>query len=129
MIKGLMGGANIVVNGGNTSMPYVSMSNGNMSNPMQGMLRINGSDMQVWDGSGWITISTSYATVDLSPDAQSVLQWAREQRDKQLEYVRMAKDNPAVQNALNAIKHAEAQLDLIAKLSKDYENEGVVTSP
>lgn len=124
-----MGGANIVVNGGNTSMPYVSMSNGNMSNPMQGMLRINGSDMQVWDGSGWITISTSYATVDLSPDAQSVLQWAREQRDKQLEYVRMAKDNPAVQNALNAIKHAEAQLDLIAKLSKDYENEGVVTSP
>jgi len=129
MIKGLMGGANIVVNGGNTSMPYVSMSNGNMSNPMQGMLRINGSDMQVWDGSGWITITTSYATVDLSPDAQSVLQWAREQRDKQLEYVRMAKDNPAVQNALNAIKHAEEQLDLVYKLSKDYENEGVATSP
>lgn len=124
-----MGGANIVVNGGNTSMPYVSMSNGNMSNPMQGMLRINGSDMQVWDGSGWITITTSYATVDLSPDAQSVLQWAREQRDKQLEYVRMAKDNPAVQNALNAIKHAEEQLDLVYKLSKDYENEGVATSP
>ena len=34
MIKGLQGSAHVVVNGGNTSVPYVPM---NAMNPIQGM--------------------------------------------------------------------------------------------
>lgn len=117
MIKGLMGGSNVIVNGGNTSVPYV---NQNSTNPMQGMIRIWGSDMQVFDGNAWMTMSTSYATVDLSPDAQTLLQWAREQRAKHAEREDRIKKNPALQKAWENIKRAEENFDLIDNLVKDY---------
>ena len=117
MIKGISAGPGLVVNGGNTSVPYVTINN---NNPIQGMIRINGSDMQVFDGMNWMTLSASYATVELNGETQSLLQWAREKRNKELEYERMAKDSPAVLNAINAIKRAEEQLDLVYKLSKEH---------
>lgn len=107
-----MGGPGVNVNGGNTSMPYI---NQNHTNPSQGMLRIYGSDMQVFDGNNWMTLSTSYATVELNGDTQSVLQWAREQRDKQSKREQLIKDNPALQKAMEAIEKAEANFDLLAK--------------
>jgi hypothetical protein len=120
MINGLMGGSSVIVNGGNTSVPYV---NQNSSNPMQGMVRIWGSDMQVFDGSAWITMTTSYATVDLTPDAQSLLQWAREHRDKQLKREERIKNNPGLQKAWENIKRAEENFDLIDALVKDYTHD------
>jgi hypothetical protein len=74
MIKGLQGSAHVVVNGGNTSMPYVSA---NINNPMTGMIRIHGTDMQVFDGSGWLSVSTSYATVALSPTTEEAINWVK----------------------------------------------------
>lgn len=112
-----MGTTGITVGAGNTSVPYI---NQNMNNPMQGMLRINGNDMQVFDGSTWINMSTSYATVGLDSDVLDIVQWARKQRDKELEYKLLAKDHPAVQNALDTIKRAEEQLELIVNLSKEH---------
>lgn len=55
MIKGLMGEKGIVVGSGNTSVPYV---NQNQSNPMQGVVRVWGTDMQVFDGSAWVGMTT-----------------------------------------------------------------------
>lgn len=117
MIKGIMGGQGVVVSGGNTSVPYVNMSNnfnGN-GNPMTGMMRINGTDIQVFDGSTWMNLSSSYATVELNGDTQSILQWAREQRDKQYKREKLIKDNPALQKAMEAIERAEANFDILAK--------------
>jgi hypothetical protein len=124
MIKGLMGGSSIVVSGGNTSVPYVSQ---NTNNPMQGMIRVWGTDMQVYDGNNWMTMATSYATVELTPEVQTLLQWARDKRNQELEYASLSKEHPAVQNAINAIKRAEEQLDLVVKLSKEH-GETVETS-
>jgi hypothetical protein len=112
MIKGLMGGSGLNVNGGNTSVPYV---NQNISNPMQGILRLSGSDMQVFDGSNWITLSTSYATVELNGDSQALMQWAREQRDKQAKREQLIKNNPALVRAHQAIQRAEDNFDILAK--------------
>lgn len=112
MIKGLMGGQGLVVNGGTTSMPYINQGG---SNPMQGMIRISGSDMQVFDGNIWQTLHTSYATVELNGDTQSIIQWAREQRDKQFKREQLIKENPALAKAMEAIHRAEANFDLIAK--------------
>jgi len=117
MIKGLMGGNGLNVNGGNTTVPYVSMDN---TRPMQGMIRVWGSDMQVFDGGSWISMSTSYATVELNGEAQSLLQWAREQKNKQAEREARIKKNPALQKAFENIKRAEENFDLIDALVKDY---------
>jgi hypothetical protein len=113
MIKGLMGGNGLNVNGGNTSVPYVNQNN---TNPMQGMIRIWGSDMQVFDGNNWNTMSTSYATVELNSDSQTLLQWAREQRDKQAKREQLIKTNPALQKAKEAIDRAEANFDILEKI-------------
>ena len=51
MIKGLQSSGSIVVHGGNTSVPYV---NQNTNNPITGMMRVWGNDMQVFDGTSWL---------------------------------------------------------------------------
>lgn len=122
-----MGGANVVVSGGSTSVPYVNQNN---TNPMQGMLRIWGNDMQVFDGNSWMTLSSSYATVELNGEAQSLLQWAREQKAKQSEREERIKKNPALQKAFENIKRAEENFDLIDALVKDYvHNEETTQGP
>lgn len=127
MIKGIMGGNGVNVQGGNTSVPYVSMNN---SNPMQGMLRIWGSDMQVFDGNTWMNLSSSYATVELNGETQVTLQWAREQRDKQARRDELIKKNPALGKAMEAIQRAEENFDLLAKfVENDREESSVQASP
>ena len=118
MIKGLMGGQGITVQGGNTSVPYVNQNN---SNPMQGMVRIYGSDMQVFDGTAWVTMTTSYATVELNGESQTLLQWTRTERDKQLKREQLVKDNPSLTKAHEAIMRAEANFDILAKFVEDGE--------
>ena len=112
MIKGLMGTTGITVAGGNTSMPYV---NQNPNNPIQGMLRLWGNDMQVFDGSMWMNLSTSYATVSLDQETQDLLQWARAQRTMSLNRMTLAQNNPALMKALEAVKRAEDNFEILAK--------------
>lgn len=110
-----MGGPGVNVQGGNTSLPYVNMTSGSMGNPMQGMMRINGSDIQVFDGNAWMNLQSSYATVELNGETQSLLQWAREERDKQFKRKALIKDNPALGKAWEAIMRAEDNFDILAK--------------
>jgi hypothetical protein len=112
MIKGLMGTTGVTVSGGNPSLPYVSQ---NIANPMQGMIRVMGSDMQVFDGNGWITISGSYATVSLDQDVLDVIQWARTQRQLDLNRKTLIANNPALQKAYEAVQRAEANFDILSK--------------
>jgi hypothetical protein len=112
MIKGLMSGNGLNVNGGNTSVPYVNMNN---TNPMQGMLRIWGSDMQVYDGNNWMNLSASYATVELNGHSQALLQWVEAQRNIALKRMEAVQKNPALIKAFEAISRAEANFDILAK--------------
>jgi hypothetical protein len=107
-----MGNQGVVVSGGNTSVPYV---NQNSSNPMQGMIRIWGSDMQVFDGTAWINMATSYATVSLDAEAQSLLEWARKQRQLEMNRASLIENNPALENAYRAILRAEQNFDILSK--------------
>ena len=116
MIKGLMGNQGVVVSGGNTSVPYV---NQNSSNPIQGMIRIWGSDMQVFDGTAWINMATSYATVSLDTEAQSLLEWARKQRQLEMNRASLIENNPALENAYRAILRAEQNFDILSKFVED----------
>jgi hypothetical protein len=112
MIKGLTGTCGVTVSAGNTSVPYV---NQNHSNPMQGMIRIWGSDMQVFDGTAWMNLSTSYATVTLDQDILDIIQWARTQRQLELNRATLVKNNPALEKAYEAVKRAEANFDILSK--------------
>jgi hypothetical protein len=116
MIKGLMGTCGVTVSAGNTSVPYVNMD---ITKPMQGMIRIWGSDMQVFDGSAWITMSTSYATVSIDQEILDVIQWARTQRTMAMNRLTLAQNNPALMKALEAVKRAEDNFEFLSKFVED----------
>lgn len=118
MIKGLMGSRGIAVNGGDTSVPYV---NQNVSNPVQGIIRVWGNDMQVFDGSNWMNITAGYATVGLDPVTQEAIDWVKQKMQDEKELHRLSKENPAVQIALENLKRAREQLDVTIILSKEHE--------
>ena len=119
MIKGIMGNQGVIVSGGNTSVPYVNQNN---SNPMQGMIRVYGSDMQVFDGSNWQILSTSYATVSLDAETQDLLQWAKAQRTMAMNRLTLAQNNPALLKALEAVKRAEDNFEILAKFVEHDEH-------
>jgi len=114
MIKGLTGTLGVTIaGGGTTTMPYVPQ---NASNPIQGMIRVNNQDLEVFTGSSWQVMSTSYASVGLDQDILDIVQWARKQRDKQLDRERRIQNNPALQKAYEAIERAEANYEILDKI-------------
>jgi hypothetical protein len=120
MIKGLMGTCGVTVSAGNTALPYVGP---NASNPMTGMIRINNTDMEVFNGNVWQQISTSYATVSLDQETQDLLLWAKAQRQMALNRMTLAQNNPALMKALEAIKRAEDNFELLEKFV-EYDEPG-----
>jgi hypothetical protein len=116
MLKGLMSGKGTVVSGGNYGYPYVPT---NSNNPIQGMLRLNNQDMQVFDGSSWITVGASYASVDLDADTQSLLEWARNERQRQSLREERVRNNPALQKAYAAVLRAQENFDILDKIAGD----------
>jgi hypothetical protein len=118
MIKGLQGITGITVSGGNTALPYVGP---NIQNPMTGMMRINGTEIEVFNGSSWQQLATSYATVGLDQDVLDIVQWARKKRDEEMMWQSLAKDNKAVKIALDNLEQARQQLDITSKLAREHE--------
>jgi hypothetical protein len=112
MIKGLTGTCGVTVSAGNTSLPYVGA---NPSNPMTGMLRIHNTDIEVFSGTNWQQLSTSYATVSLDQEILDVIQWARTQRTMAMNGLTLAQNNPALMKALEAVKRAEDNFEILAK--------------
>jgi hypothetical protein len=125
MIKGLMGSNGIAVNGGNTSLQYV---NQNVSNPMQGMIRVWGSDLQVFDGNGWMNIQSSYATVELDTETKMLLEWTKKKKVEEEMLLTLPSEHPAIKVAkenLNKakleVRRLEEQLKITEILSKEHE--------
>ena len=111
MIKGLMGTCGVTVSSGDTVLPYVVP---NVNNPMTGMLRINNTDIEVFNGNNWQQISSSYATVTLDQEILDVIQWARTQRTMAMNRLNLAQNNPALLKALEAVKRAEDNFEILA---------------
>lgn len=85
-----------------------------------GTMRYNptAQNIEVWDGNTWMSV-TQHAEVGLSQDVIELLEWARQERDKQLRYERMAETNVTVADALESVKDAELRLREIAILCEE----------
>jgi hypothetical protein len=107
MIKGITGSDGVFVENGNTSMPYINQNN---SNPLQGMIRIFGSELQTFDGTAWITLPSSYATVRMDP---TIVSWvrAKQAKEQELDYLKhRAEQHPSLKKAYQAIQRAKERL-------------------
>jgi hypothetical protein len=105
---------------GGASLPYVSS---NMSNPCQGMLRINGTEMEVFDGQVWVKVYSSSANVGLNNEAEQAIDWAIKHMKQEKEWYELATTNEAVRIALDQLEQARTRLELTAHLARDYDTE------
>ena len=120
MIKGIsQAGRYVLVNGGSASNPYISPGAVGA-----GMVRYNPNmnELEVNDGNSWKTIGGSFASVGLTSEAEALLDWAREQRNKQIARQQAAEKNPALKKAYEAIKRAEENYDLLEAIAGNYDN-------
>jgi len=113
MIKNITAGPGITLTGGSASYQYITP---NANNPLTGMLRINNSDLQVFDGNMWQNLAASYPTVGLDQDTQDLLLWARTQRQLDLNRKFLIENNPALQKAYAAVQRAESNFDILYSL-------------
>jgi hypothetical protein len=119
MIKGInQGGRYITVLGGQPGSNYVNNYSGAQG---VGNMRFNTSNqnLEVWDGSSWMILQTSYATVQLDDDAIRILDWAKKEMFKDIEINNLVKDHPAIAVAQENLRRAKEQLDITIILSKD----------
>jgi hypothetical protein len=73
----------------------------------------------VYDGSTWIILSAHHTNINLSDDAVSLLEWARQKRDEELERERLAQNSPIIKDLVNQIKDKEEQIKIVQTLLKE----------
>ena len=120
MISNIMPtGRYIQVSGGSAST-YINNYSGSQG---VGNMRYNTSTqrMEVYDGNNWQGLNLGSASVGLNGEAESLLDWAREKRNEELEWKSLAEKNQAVKIALDNLEQARRQLDITAKLAREYE--------
>ena len=98
------------------SMPYISPGT-----PSAGMVRYNVQSqcLEVYDGTAsWYRIGSD-VSVDLSPNAKAVIDWAGKKIDEERRWKEMAEKNPAIKDAYDKFKQAEEQLKIVEALVKE----------
>lgn len=118
MIKGVNGGNGIQVSGGYFSWPSFYQNSATSGNTLVGQVRYNGSgqNLEVYDGSSWLTMASAHPTVELSGEVQSILNWARTKMAEEARIQELADKHPSVADALQAVAKAEEQVCIVAAL-------------
>lgn len=117
MIKGITSNSSFVtVNGGSAMQPYFSPG---AQGAGQMRYNTNTNNMEVWDGVTWKELGTTYTSIDLSYEAQELLRWAREAKNKELAREQRIQNNPALRKAYEAILRAEENYDILDRIVGD----------
>ena len=111
MIRSITAGMGLTVSGGTISYPYV-----NMNNPSAGLTRFNGNtqNLEIYDGSSWVTMYSSAATINLEPWLQKVLTWAQEKMAQEQRLQELAAKYPGVADL-------QQKLDIMVALVQEQE--------
>lgn len=104
----------LYVDNGYSSMPYVSP---NANNPMQGMLRMNGSNMEVFDGTSWISVGLQNINISLNQQAVQALDWCQKKIIEETKLTELAKNSPTIADALASYNEARTKLEMILTLT------------
>lgn len=120
MIKGInSSGRYLTVSGGTTSNPYISPGSVGA-----GMMRYNPNMncIEVNDGNMWKQLDTSYASIELTSETESLLEWARLERTKQRLMEERIEQIPALKKAYEAVLRAQENFDILDKIAGDNLN-------
>jgi len=119
MIKTINGsGRYVMVNGGYPATTYINTSSGFMN---VGDVRYNTQlqRFEVYDGQMWLELSTSHASVGLTPDAESALDWAIKRMREDMELEILAKSNPTIADLITQKKEIDDKIKMVQTLIKE----------
>ena len=111
MIRNITGGAGIHVSGSVYNAPYI-----NTNMPSAGLVRYISGNLEVYDGSSWLPLQSSYPQIELDGVTQLTLQWVRAKMEQEKRMLELAKTHPTVADALLARDRAEDALKIATAL-------------
>lgn len=119
-----------MISGINSNSKYISVQGGSSSSVYispgsvgAGMLRYNSNTngIEINDGNVWRAMSTSHASVGLTPETEMLLEWAQQKRNEELALKALAEKNEAVRIAVENLNKAQEQLQITAHLAREYD--------
>jgi inosine-uridine nucleoside N-ribohydrolase len=114
---------------GGTSSTYISKSyNSNAKMVGDMMYDTDSQCIKVFDGSAWQPLYGSHATVELTYEAQSLLDWARKKKDEEMLLDKQAQENPAIKDLVEQIKQKQEQVKMIQTLLNSPGDNGIKPS-
>ena len=110
----VLGSSNVVVSNSSSGAPYFSVDSGSDTSALPGDLRYNPNRnaVEVWNGSRWMVMADTHTTVDLSPEVEGILRWARKKMTEEAELKQLISKYPTLQNAhdqFQLVKHLVAE--------------------
>jgi hypothetical protein len=111
MIRNITGGQGIQVSGSVYNSPYIDSTRASA-----GMIRYVSNNLEVYDGSSWLPLQSSYPTIELDGMTVEVVQWARRRMEEEKRMLELAKKHPTVADALAARERAEEAVRIAVAL-------------
>ena len=108
MIKGIApAGKHIKVDAGSPGGLYFNSQPGQS---MVGQLRYNpqSNNIEVYDGTSWISMPANYATVGLNMTAEEAIDWAIKKKQEEQELDELCKQHPSVAEAYERLQILKA---------------------
>ena len=117
MIKNIGSGKGIQINSSYSSWPSFYGNSGHLG---AGNMRYNGSNqnIEVFDGTSWLTISSGHPTIELNGYSQVAIEWAHKKMAEEADLAKLAELHPTVADALLARDRAEDAVRIAAALCK-----------
>lgn len=102
---------------GGSATTYVS-KNYNSNSFMTGDMRydLDSQCIKVFDGSTWQTLTSGVATLELTYEAQSLLDWARDKRNEEALLEKQAQESPTIRDLVEQIKNKKDQIKMVQTL-------------
>ena len=111
MIRNITSGPGIHISGNVYNQPYIDMTR-----PSAGMVRYNGSNIEVYDGSSWLPMTSSYPQVELDGLTVEAVQWARRKMEEEKRMLELSLKHPTVADAIAARERAEEDVRIAVAL-------------
>ena len=107
-----------MVNGGMPATTYINTGPGYM-NVGDVRFNTNAQTLEVYDGNRWVELHTSHASVGLTPDAESALDWAIKKRNEDMALEHLTRTNPTIADLVNQKKELDDKIKMVQILMKE----------
>jgi len=111
MIRNITGGQGIHVSGSVYNAPYI-----NTSIASAGLVRYINGNLEVYDGSAWLPLQSSYPTIELDHETHEIIRWAQNRMVEEEHMLALAATHPTVADALAARQRADEAVRIAVAL-------------